>query len=126
MKFSNYYSYCGIIHHPITQIIENLKIKDPKECVVVCLTDEIFDEAMTTIMNRFPQAVGLVTIPNPGVIMGKRVADVVIPIKLLDAKLNDMVLKLKVVTEAEYTADKTAIDLLKLPIFHISWSGGQK
>lgn len=121
MKFSNYYSYCGIINHPITQIIENLKIKDPKECVVVCLTDEIFDEAMTTIMNRFPQAIGLVTIPNPGVIMGKRVSDVVIPIEVLD-----MVLKVKVVTDAEYIADKAAIDLLKLPTFHVSWSGGQK
>lgn len=120
MKFSNYYSQCGVIDHPITKLIDKLKKGDNHEAVVVCLTDEVFDEAMTTITNRFKQAVGVKTLPNPGAVMGTRVADISIYIEVLNVTV-----KLKVMTKAEYEADKTAVDALGLPIKEITYSGGQ-
>lgn len=121
MKQSDFFTKNGILFHPITPIIENAKQLAKSDILVICENDEVFDEGMITIMNRFPQALGTLSKPNAGCKMGKRNTKVSIYITQYGTTVN-----LHVVTKAEYTADQEAIDLHPYTSKHtISWSGGQ-
>lgn len=121
MKQSDFFTKNGILFHPITPIIEGAKQLAKSDILVICDNEEIFDEAMITIMNRFPQALGVITAPNSGCKMGKRNTNVSIHITKYGTTV-----KLHVVTKAEYTIDKTNIDLHPYTHKHeITWCGGQ-
>ena len=109
----------GTIYHPIIKALEEAKSLDG-EILVICANEEIFDEAMTTIMNRYKQAVGLVTIPNSGCKMPKRNAHVSAYVEVLGKTI-----KAHVLTEAEYQANKAQIDLVAYAKKHVlTWCGG--
>ena len=121
MKQSNFFTKNGVLFHPISKIIENAKQLAKTDILVICENEEVFDEGMITIMNRFPQAMGLVLAPNSGCKMGKRNAKVSIYIEKFGTTVN-----LHVVTKAEYQANKSAIDGHAYTSKHnISWCGGQ-
>lgn len=121
MKQSDFFTKNGILFHPITPIIEGAKQLAKSDILVVCENEEVFDEGMITIMNRFPQAMGLVLKPNAGCRMGKRNANVSIYITQYGTTV-----KLHVVTKAEYEANKATIDAHNYTSKHeVTWSGGQ-
>ena len=120
MKQSEMFTRSGVIYHPITTIIGEAKNKDNADILVRVIDNEVFDEAMVTIMNRFPQAVGVITKPHSGCRMPKRNANIIINIEVLNK-----VIKLHVVTEEEYQANKSAIDAHPYTEKHnLTWSGG--
>lgn len=121
MKQSNMFTLNGVIYHPITKIIGDAKLKEKTDILVITENDEVFDEGMITIMNRFPQAVGVKTAPNSGCKLGKRNANVSIYIEQYGNTIN-----LHVLTKAEYEAGKSTIDLHPYTEKHtLTWSGGQ-
>ena len=121
MKHSDLITKNGTLFHPITPIIEGAKQLVKSDILVICENEEVFDEGMVTIYNRFPQAMGLVVTPNTGCKMPKRNAKVSIYIEVYGTTVN-----LHVVTKAEYEADKTNIDAHAYTAKHtITWSGGR-
>lgn len=122
MKHSDILSKNGIIFNEITDVISRLKLQNgDKTALVICLDNEIFDEAMITVANRFPRnSVGVLTAPNSGTKMGKR--------RTIIKIINDMteqIISLEVMTDEVYQADKTAVDLKPFNLKKIiTWTGG--
>lgn len=123
MKHSDILSKNGIIYNEITDVISKLKLQEGnKTALVICLDDEIFDQAMITVSNRFPEkSVGVLTAPNPGALVGERrtIISIVNEVK-------EQIIKLEVMTDKVYKADKTAVDLKKYDYKKtIMWTGGE-
>lgn len=119
MKQSQMLTKNGTIYHPITAALEEAKTLEG-EILVICANEEIFDEAMVTIMNRYKQAVGLVTIPHSGCKMPKRYTHVSAYIDVLGKTI-----KAHVMTEAEYQTNKVAVDGGTYVKKHtLTWCGG--
>lgn len=122
MKHSDILSKNGIIFNQITDIVARAELSlSDKKLLVICHDNEVFDEAMTTLMNRVPQATGLVLKPNPGVRMAARYTTVsaVIGVKRLK-------LKIDVMTADEYTTHKAEVDAKTYDEKHtIMWTGGE-
>ena len=122
MKHSDILVKNGIIYNEITDVISKLKLQDGnKTALVICLDNEIFDQAMVTVANRFPEnSVGVLTAPNPGTKISNRRTIVKI--------INDMkeqIITLEVMTDEVYQADKTAVDLKSFNLRKvITWTGG--
>lgn len=123
MKHSDILVKNGIIYNEITDVIAKLKLQEGnKAALVVCLDDEIFDQAMQTVANRFPQnSVGTLTAPNPGTKMGTRRT----VIKIVD-DLKEQIISLEVMTDEVYQADKAAVDAKTFDFKKtITWTGGE-
>jgi hypothetical protein len=99
----------------------NAILKKEEAILVVCHDNEVFDEAMKTLAHRFPRATGLVCEPNPGAKMGARNTIV----KHYDDR-NGQTISLEIMTDAEYQANKAAVDAKSFDSKHtVMWTGGQ-
>jgi hypothetical protein len=123
MKHSDILVKNGIIYNEITDVIAKLKLqKGDKTALVICLDDEIFDQAMQTVANRFPQnSVGTLTAPSPGTKMGERRTT----IKIVD-NLKPQIITLDVMIDEVYQANKAAVDAKTFNLKKtITWTGGE-
>lgn len=122
MKHSDILSKNGIIFNQITDIVAKAELKQANlNLLVICNDTEIFDEAMTTLMNRVPQATGLVLKPNPGVKMAARYTTVSAVIGK-----QKHIIKLDVMTADEYTNHQVEVDAKTYDEKHtIMWTGGE-
>lgn len=130
MKHSDILSKNGIIFNMITDIMAKAELNTKEDInnplvktdiLVICNDNEIFDEAMTTLMNRYPQATGLVLKPNPGIKMGARFTTVSARIAHKGITIN-----VDVMTVEEYTKNKAAVDAKTYNSKEkIMWTGGE-
>lgn len=121
MKHSDIYVKNGIIFNEIANIIKRARLAKKQNLLVLCNDEEVFDESMKTIMNRYPNAIGLVLIPNPGAKMGKR--DTVV--KFYD-ELQGLSYTIEIMTKEQYEAQKEVIDAKTYDVKHtIMWTGGE-
>lgn len=122
MKSSDIYVINGVIFNPIMDIVERARVANKTPLLCICEDIEIFDEAMKTLVNRYPQGTGYVLAPNSGEKMKARYTTSAI---YFDAE--GMTMTLDVMTRAEYDAHKAAVDAKTYAEKHdIKFTGGER
>ena len=58
-KISEAYVVNGVIHNQIMDIIYRNTLNQVDSCLVVCADDEVFEQAMNTVINKYPHAIGV-------------------------------------------------------------------
>lgn len=122
MKHSDILSKNGIILNLVSDIMAkaDLGAKDT-HILVICNDTEIFDEAMTTLMNRYPQSTGLVLKPHPGTRMTARYTTTSTRIEP-----KGITIKLDVMTADEYKNHKAEVDANTYDSKEtLMWTGGE-
>jgi hypothetical protein len=67
-KISDAYVVNGVIHNQIMDIIARNTLNRVDSCLVICADDEVFEQAMNTVINRYPQAIGVTVKADAGTV----------------------------------------------------------
>ena len=77
-KISEAYVVNGVIHNQIMDIIARNTLNRIDSCLVICADNEIFEQAMNTVINRYPHAIGVNFKADSGMVQKVYKADIYI------------------------------------------------
>ena len=77
-KASEMYVVNGVIHNEIANIIAANTLNQVDSCLIICATDEVFEQAMNTVINKYPHAAGLCLKADSGMVQQVYKSDIYI------------------------------------------------
>ena len=58
-KISDAYVVNGVIYNAVMDIIYRNTLNQADSCLIICADDEVFEQAMNTVTNKYPHAIGV-------------------------------------------------------------------